>query len=167
MWHVPHKCRCLCIERRYRRSEWRVFRDVSQCFKNVSSCFKSVSWCFTSGSRCFTTFHNASQCFTRVLWCFTMFNNILQYLVSCALKFSELWTNRQSPQGLLTTPQGSAISPRQWSHAKLRNEWRELLCSWKTISEGEVGWKYNIVKAVTWKLLRILKNTALFQSFES
>ena len=31
----------------------------------------------------------------------------------------------------------------------------------------EVGWKYGIVKAVTWKLLPILKNMALFQSFKS
>ena len=27
----------------------------------------------------------------------------------------------------------------------------------------EVGWKYDIVKAVTWKLLRILKNLAFFE----
>ena len=31
----------------------------------------------------------------------------------------------------------------------------------------EVGLKYNIVKTVTWKLLWISKNPALFGSFES
>ena len=54
--HAEHPC--LCTECRYRRIEWRVFRDVSQFLK-------SVSWCFTSGSRCFT---NVSW-FYYVLWC--------------------------------------------------------------------------------------------------
>ena len=36
---TPCKRRCLHAKRRYRRIEWRVFRDVSQCFKSVSCCF--------------------------------------------------------------------------------------------------------------------------------
>ena len=32
---------------RYRRIEWRVLHNVSQCFQSVSWCFTSVLWCFT------------------------------------------------------------------------------------------------------------------------
>ena len=40
--------------------------------------------------------------------------------------------------------------------------------AWLTAANSvvEVGWKYDIVNTVTWKLLRILKNPALFQYFE-
>ena len=37
----------------------------------------------------------------------------------------------------------------------------------RMVNGVEVGWKYDIVKAVTLNLLRILKNPALFWSFES
>ena len=59
----------LRIERQYRRIEWRVFHDVSQCFK-------SDSWCFTSGSRCFTMYHNVLHVFHYVLLCLTMFYDV-------------------------------------------------------------------------------------------
>ena len=79
------ECRCLRIERRYRRIEWRVFK----CFLMFHNVLR-VSWCFTSGSQCITMFYmcfmmfyyvlHVSWCFTMftcVSWCFTMFNNIL------------------------------------------------------------------------------------------
>ena len=75
---TPRDRRCLRIECQYRRIEWRVFHDVSQCFKSVSWCFTSGSWCFTSGSWCFTS---GSRCITMVymfhdvLLCLTMFYN--------------------------------------------------------------------------------------------
>ena len=104
--------RRLHIERRYRRIEWRLFHDVSQCFK----------------------------CFTRVLWCFTMFNNVLWCLASRAtigvaasaaadrLRDHDNAAGPQksaiTPQKSAMAPQGSSILPRTWSHAKLCPEWR-------------------------------------------
>ena len=41
--------------------------------------------------------------------------------------------------------------------------------TWRTAVNGvvEVGWKKDIVKAITWKLLKLLKNPAPFWFFES
>ena len=122
------KRRRIRIERRYRRIEWRVFDDVSQCFQSVS--------CFTSGSWCITIM---TLCFTCVSWCFTMFNNVsclasratIGVIASATARppnASGIATTPQgsaiTPQKLAMMPQGSSISQRTWSHAKLSPEWR-------------------------------------------
>ena len=105
-------------------------RVMSVWVFHVSECFKSVSWCLASGSRCFTMYHNVLHVFHDVLLCL------------CFMMFSESRNDRRrrigyrtapatTPQGLAITsqklpmaPQGSSISPRTLSHAKLRPEWR-------------------------------------------
>ena len=104
---------------------------------SVTWCFamKSVSWWFTSGygGLCVVhdvlrVFHDVSQCFSIVSWCFTTFSKsrndrhrrppIASGIASMLLKSAIM------RQGSQITPQGSTISPRKWSHAKLCPEWR-------------------------------------------
>ena len=108
--------RRLRIERRYRRIEWRVFHDISQCFK-------SVSWCFTSGSRCFMMYHNALDVFHDVLWCLAC-RATIGVAASATVRPPIASGIVTTPQKSTMAPQGLSISPRTWSHAKLRPEWR-------------------------------------------
>ena len=87
-----HKCRCLRIERRYRRIEWRVFEffvmfhNVLRVFHVVWQCFKCFMMCykwftmFYDVSRCITmflqVFHDALKVFHDVLLCLTTFYNV-------------------------------------------------------------------------------------------
>ena len=84
----------------------------------------SVSWCLP-------VVHDVSQCFPCVSWCFTMFNNVLW----CLARLSTIGVTASAPtrppiaSGIAITPQksamalqGSSISPRTWSHAKLHPE---------------------------------------------
>ena len=67
---TPRERRCLRIQRRERRIEWRLF----QCFvmlNNVLRVFHDISQCFTSGALCFTALHD-------VLRRYTMCHNVLQ-----------------------------------------------------------------------------------------
>ena len=144
---TPHRYRrCLHIKRRYRHIEWRVFRDVSQCFKcfmmfhNVLRVFHDVIQV--------VLFHDVSQCFTSISWYFTMFNIVLRCLVSratigigdrAAANRLRDRDNASGMSGIVTTPQGSAITlqksamtPRKWSHAKLYPEWRLEKLIWMT-----------------------------------
>ena len=125
--HAEHWCRCaecLClrIERRYRRIEWRVFMMFHNVL-SVSWCFTSRSSCFTSGWRCFKIYHNVLQVFHDVLLCLTIFSqsrNDRRPPIGSGIAT----TPQGMPQGLVIMPQRSAISPRNWSHAKLHPEWR-------------------------------------------
>ena len=114
--------RRLRIQRRYRRIEWRLFHDVSQCFK----CFMI----FTSGSRCFTMFYMCFMMFYYVLWCLASHATIgvtasvpARPSISSGIAIT-LQKSAITPQKSAMAPQGSSISPRMWSHAKLRPEWR-------------------------------------------
>ena len=133
----PRDRRRRCSERRYRHIEWWVFEHFMM-FHNVLSvswCFTSGSRCFTSGSRCFTMYHNVLHVFHDVLLCLTMFYDVYRVAQRSATAWppigSVIATMPQglpglaiTPQKLAMAPQGSSISPRTWSHAKLRPEWR-------------------------------------------
>ena len=97
-------------ERRYCHIEWpgmgsvRVFHDVSQSFKSVLLFY---------------------QWFTMFYVCFTMYHNVLPvFYVLCFMVFSESCNNRHWRLRGHRSLQGSAITPRKWSHAKLHPEWR-------------------------------------------
>ena len=61
--------RRLCIERRYRRIEWRAFHNVLRMFHDVLLVVHDVL-------RCITMFYDVSQCFTCVSWCLTIFYHV-------------------------------------------------------------------------------------------
>ena len=102
--------RWLRIERRYRHIEWWVFDDV------------------------LLLFHNIIQCITMFYMCFIMFYYVLclasratigdRAAADCLRDRDNAQGSAITPQKLTMAPQGSSISPRTWSHAKLRPEWR-------------------------------------------
>ena len=118
----PHRA---LISLHWMTSVW-VFHDASQCFKSVSWCFTSGSWCFTSGSWCFTS---GSWCITMFYMCFMMFYYVLclasrAMIVVKASATANHLRDATTPLGSAMMPQGSWISPRMWSQAKLHPEWR-------------------------------------------
>ena len=104
----------------------------------------SVSWCLRVCHDVLLVVHDVLHVYDNVLWSFTSvswcFTSVLRSLVSwetigigaCTLQSP----HRQRLQGLAIMPQGSAIMPQKWSHAKLHPEWRlGKLCNSKTISK--------------------------------
>ena len=85
----------------YRRIEWRVFHDISQCFKSVSRCFTSGSHCTTMFYMCFMTFYYVYN----VLWCLAC-RAMIGVAASTTTRPPIAW-------GISTVPQGSAITQQK------------------------------------------------------
>ena len=64
-------------------------------------------------------FYNVLQCFTCVSWCFMMFSESRNNR-RCCIGDHRLRDGRCC---MAMMPQGLSISPRTWSHAKLRPQW--------------------------------------------
>ena len=109
-----------------------MFLECFMMFHNVLRVFHDVSQCFKSFHDVLLAVHDVLRRFTmykRVSWCFTMFYDVswvAQRTGSPTAQPSNTAGILTTPQVSAITPQRSSISPRKWSHAKLRPEWRRV-----------------------------------------